>query len=105
MKPHPLSLPLLAAFAALLAAPLLQARAEDLQTTAQTLYIVDYQTGAVLADKNSTARIEPASLTKMMTAYLVFEALKAGKLKLTDTFPVSERAWRMQGSKMYVELN
>lgn len=106
MKPHPLRLLLLAGFAgALLAAAHPQARAEDLQTTAQTLYIVDYQTGAVLADKNSTARIEPASLTKMMTAYLVFEALKNGKLKLTDTFPVSERAWRMQGSKMYVELN
>ena len=110
MTTHPLRLPLAAVFAlalvlATIAAPLLQARAEDIQTTAQTLYIVDYQTGAVLVDKNSTGRIEPASLTKMMTAYLIFEALKSGKLKLTDTFPVSERAWRMQGSKMYVELN
>jgi len=81
------------------------ARAEDIQTSAQTVYIVDYQTGAVMMDKNSDARIEPASLTKMMTAYLAFEALKSGKVKLTDTFPVSQRAWRMQGSKMYVELN
>ena len=110
MTSHPLRLPLAAVFAlalvlATIAVPLLQARAEDIETTAQTLYIVDYQTGAVLADKNSTGRIEPASLTKMMTAYLIFEALKSGKLKLTDTFPVSERAWRMQGSKMYVELN
>jgi serine-type D-Ala-D-Ala carboxypeptidase (penicillin-binding protein 5/6) len=106
MRPHPLRLPLIFAFAwALIAAPLLRARAEDIQTTAQTLYIVDYQTGAVLVDKNGNGRIEPASLTKMMTAYLVFEALKDGKLKLTDTFPVSERAWRMQGSKTYVELN
>jgi D-alanyl-D-alanine carboxypeptidase (penicillin-binding protein 5/6) len=110
MTSHPLRLPLAAAFAlalalATMAVPLLQARAEDIETTAQTLYIVDYQTGAVLVDKNSTGRIEPASLTKMMTAYLIFEALKSGKLKLTDTFPVSERAWRMQGSKMYVELN
>ena len=110
MTSHPRRLPLAAAFTlalvlAAIAAPLLQARAEDIETTAQTLYIVDYQTGAVLADKNSSGRIEPASLTKMMTAYLIFEALKSGKLKLTDTFPVSERAWRMQGSKMYVELN
>ncbi|HKF60220.1 MAG TPA: D-alanyl-D-alanine carboxypeptidase family protein, partial [Dongiaceae bacterium] len=110
MTTHPLRLPLAAVFAlalvlATIAVPLLQARAEDIQTTAQTLYIVDYQTGAVLVDKNSTGRIEPASLTKMMTAYLIFEALKSAKLKLTDTFPVSERAWRMQGSKMYVELN
>ena len=68
------------------------ARAEEIQTTAQTIYIVDFQTGAVMMDKNSTARIEPASLTKMMTAYLAFEALKAGKIKLTDTLPVSQRA-------------
>src|SRR6516165_6909382 len=80
------------------------ARAEEIQTTAQTIYIVDFQTGAVMMDKNSTARIEPASLTKMMTAYLAFEALKAGKIKLTDTLPVSQRAWRIQGSKMFVEL-
>src|SRR6516165_7005922 len=73
MTSHPRRLPLAAAFTlalvlAAIAAPLLQARAEDIETTAQTLYIVDYQTGAVLADKNSTGRIEPASLTKMMTA-------------------------------------
>jgi D-alanyl-D-alanine carboxypeptidase (penicillin-binding protein 5/6) len=106
MKIRRLSLILsLALAAAVLAGPWLQARAEDITTSAQTLFIVDYQTGAVLADRNSTGRIEPASLTKMMTAYLIFEALKNGKLKLTDTFPVSERAWRMQGSKMYVELN
>jgi D-alanyl-D-alanine carboxypeptidase (penicillin-binding protein 5/6) len=87
------------------AAPVAGARAEDIQTTAQTAYIVDFQTGGVMLDKNATGRIEPASLTKMMTAYLVFEALKTGKVKLTDSFPVSERAWRMQGSKMYVELH
>ncbi len=95
--------------AAAIAGPILAvlmttARAEDIQTSAQTVYIVDYQTGSVLLDKNSTARIEPASLTKMMTAYLAFEALKSGKIKLTDTLPVSERAWRIQGSKMFVEL-
>jgi len=105
MKQHPLGLTLIIAFAwAVVAAPLLAARAADIQTTAETLYITDYNTGAVLMDKNGEGKIEPASLTKMMTAYLLFEALKSGKLKLTDSFPVSERAWRMQGSKMYVEL-
>ncbi|HSY87520.1 MAG TPA: D-alanyl-D-alanine carboxypeptidase family protein [Verrucomicrobiae bacterium] len=105
MKHHPLGLSLIIAFAwAVVAVPLLAARAADIQTTAETLYITDYQTGAVLMDKNGEGKIEPASLTKMMTAYLLFEALKSGKLKLTDSFPVSERAWRMQGSKMYVEL-
>jgi D-alanyl-D-alanine carboxypeptidase (penicillin-binding protein 5/6) len=80
------------------------AAAEDLDTPAHTLYIVDDVTGTVMVDKNGEQRLEPASLTKVMTAYIVFEALRAGKLKLTDEFAVSERAWRMQGSKMFVEL-
>ena len=80
------------------------ARADEIQSSAQTIYIVDFLTGAVMMDRNSMARIEPASLTKMMTAYLVFEDLKKGKVKLTDSFTVSERAWSTQGSKMFVEL-
>jgi D-alanyl-D-alanine carboxypeptidase (penicillin-binding protein 5/6) len=91
----------------LMALPLLStapgAQAGDVKTSLQTVYIVDDQTGGVMLDRNSTARSEPASLTKMMTAYLAFEALKTGKIKLTDTLPVSERARRMQGSKMFVE--
>jgi D-alanyl-D-alanine carboxypeptidase (penicillin-binding protein 5/6) len=91
----------------ILAAPFLAAitgaRAEDVRTSAQSVYIVDYQTGSVMLDRDSTARGEPASLTKMMTAYLAFEALKTGKVKLTDTLPVSEEARRMQGSRMFVE--
>jgi D-alanyl-D-alanine carboxypeptidase (penicillin-binding protein 5/6) len=84
-------------------AALTGARAEDVRTPLQSVYIVDEQTGGVILDKNGTARSEPASLTKMMTAYLAFEALKAGKIKLTDTLPVSEKARRMQGSRMFVE--
>ncbi len=80
------------------------AGADEIQSSAQTIYMVDFLTGAVMMDRNSTARIEPASLTKMMTAYLVFEDLKKGKVKLTDSFPVSQRAWSTQGSKMFVEL-
>jgi len=80
------------------------AAAENLDTPAQTVFIVDDQTGMVMVDKNGESRLEPASLTKILTAYMVFEALKAGKLRLTDEFAVSERAWRMQGSKMFVEL-
>ena len=87
------------------AAPILTAitvaRAQDARI--HTVYIVDYQTGGVMLDKDSMARSEPASLTKMMTAYLAFEALKEGKIKLTDTLPASERASRMQGSKMFIE--
>ena len=91
----------------ILAAPFLAAltvaHAEDVRTSAQSVYIVDDQTGSVMLDRDSTARGEPASLTKMMTAYLAFEALKMGKIKLTDTLPVSEEARRMQGSRMFVE--
>jgi serine-type D-Ala-D-Ala carboxypeptidase (penicillin-binding protein 5/6) len=103
-RPSLASILLAAAFAALLLAPG-RGRAEDIQTTADSVYIVDYQTGAVMMDKDSTEQREPASLTKMMTAYLAFEALKNGKVKMTDTFSVSERAWRIQGSKMFVELH
>lgn len=81
------------------------AAAEDIQTTADVAYIVDFQTGAVLLDKEGEKQIEPASMSKLMTVYLVFEDLKAGKIKLSDSFPVSERAWRTQGSKMFVELH
>jgi len=82
-----------------------KAAAEDIQTTADVAYIVDFQTGAVLMDKEGEKQIEPASMSKLMTVYLVFEDLKAGKIKLSDSFPVSERAWRTQGSKMFVELH
>ena len=95
-------LPLLVVALPMLAA-VTEARAEDLRTSLQTVYIVDDQTGGVILDRNGTARSEPASLTKMMTAYLAFEALKRGKIKLTDTLPVSEKARRMQGSRMFLE--
>ena len=81
------------------------AAAEQIDTTANVAFIVDYQTGAVLLDKNGDERIEPASMSKLMTIYLLFEGLKGGKIKMSDSFPVSERAWRTQGSKMFVELH
>jgi D-alanyl-D-alanine carboxypeptidase (penicillin-binding protein 5/6) len=80
------------------------AAAENLDTPADAAYIVDYQTGAVMLDKNGEARIEPASLTKLMTVYVVFAQLRSGKLRLTDSFTVTEHAWRTQGSKTFVEL-
>lgn len=74
-------------------------------TKARQAYIVDFQTGTVLLDKNADERMPPSSMSKVMTAYLVFKALKEGRLKLTDDLPVSEKAWRIQGSKMFVDLN
>ena len=65
----------------------------------------DFNSGHVISTKNSNMRIEPASLTKIMTAYLSFKALKNGHLSLTQTLPVSEIAWKVEGSKMFIEPN
>ncbi|SNB51467.1 D-alanyl-D-alanine carboxypeptidase (penicillin-binding protein 5/6) [Arboricoccus pini] len=73
-------------------------------TVAKAAILIDYPSGQVLMEKNADDRIPPASLSKLMTAYLIFERLKSGKLKMDDEMPVSELAWRTQGSKMFVEL-
>ena len=65
----------------------------------------DFNSGHVISAKNGSIRIEPASLTKIMTAYLSFKALKNGHLSLTQTLPVSEFAWKVEGSKMFIEPN
>jgi D-alanyl-D-alanine carboxypeptidase (penicillin-binding protein 5/6) len=74
------------------------------QVDARSYILVDYQTNQVLAAKEATARMEPASLTKLMTAYIVFRELAAGKLKLEDMVTVSEHAWRSEGSRTFIEL-
>ena len=75
-----------------------------LDLAARWAVVIDFQTGAVLLDKDADKSIPPSSMTKLMTAYLVYERLKQGQLKLTDELPVSERAWRMGGSKMFVQV-
>lgn len=89
---------------ALVATLALISPASALETSAKSALIVDTSTGTVLLDKNANMRIPTASMSKTMTAYMVFEALKSGRITLDTKFPVSERAWRMQGSKMFVEL-
>ncbi|MBL8710354.1 MAG: D-alanyl-D-alanine carboxypeptidase [Rhodospirillaceae bacterium] len=81
------------------------AAAGPIDTTAPHAYVLDFQTGAVLYDKLGTERFQPASMSKLMTAYMLFDALKRGDLKLTDTFHVSQKAWAMQGSKMFVDID
>ena len=66
--------------------------------------LMDYQSGQVLAESKAAERMEPASLTKMMTAYTVFHELKAGHISLDDMVRVSEKAWRMPGSRMFIEV-
>ena len=91
----------LAAVAVLAFAP--QARAQD--TVAKQMIMLDAKTGTVLIEKNADELMHPASMSKLMTLWMVFQRLRDGQVKLTDTFPVSERAWRMGGSKMFVQVN
>ena len=71
---------------------------------ARSYILIDYQTGAVLAEKNADDKVEPASLTKIMTIYTAAHALKEGLVKLTDEVEVSRKAWKMEGSKMFIEV-
>src|SRR5262249_1587061 len=71
-------------------------------TEASHVFIMDYDTRAVLYDKAGEDQIPTASMSKMMTAYVVFQQLKSGKLKLDDEFSVSQKAWKTFGSKMFV---
>ena len=79
-----------------------QAGAAPFETAAREAMLIDASTGTVLFEKDSDRRMPPASMSKLMTIYLAFEALKEGRLKLTDKLSVSERAWKMGGSKMFV---
>jgi D-alanyl-D-alanine carboxypeptidase (penicillin-binding protein 5/6) len=72
---------------------------------AKTWLLVELPSGQELAAQAADERFEPASLTKLMTAYLVFEAVRQGTIKLDQTVLVSEKAWRTQGSKMFIKVN
>jgi D-alanyl-D-alanine carboxypeptidase (penicillin-binding protein 5/6) len=74
------------------------------QVDARAYILVDFRTDKILAAKDAAARVEPASLTKLMTAYIVFQELAAGKLKLGEQVTVSEHAWRSEGSRTFIEL-
>ncbi len=66
--------------------------------------LMDYDSGKIIAEKRADERMEPASLTKLMSAYIVFDELKRGKISLDDKVLISEKAWRMQGSRTFVEV-
>jgi D-alanyl-D-alanine carboxypeptidase (penicillin-binding protein 5/6) len=67
--------------------------------------LVDFDSNTVLASKDAEQRLEPASLTKIMTAYAVFHELRGGSIKQTDEVVVSEKAWKTPGSRMFIEVN
>jgi serine-type D-Ala-D-Ala carboxypeptidase (penicillin-binding protein 5/6) len=73
------------------------------EIAARNYILVDVSANQVLAAKDVDSPVEPASLTKLMAAYLVFQALQAKKIEPRQTLPVSDRAWRMPGSRMFIE--
>ncbi len=73
------------------------------EIAARSWLLIDVTANQVLAARDADMAVEPASLTKLMTAYLVFDALRAKKLNLQQTLPVSERAWKMPGSRMFID--
>ncbi len=86
-------------FVMFVAAPAL---AQD--TTAKQAIVIDYDTGFVLYEKNADEKMAPSSMTKVMTTYLAFDALDQGRVTLDQTFHISERAWKTQGSRMFVQV-
>ena len=80
------------------------AAAQSFETAARAAILIDYRSGDVLFEKNPDEPIPPASMSKLMTALVAFEEIEAGNLTLEETLPVSERAWRMGGSRMFVEV-
>jgi serine-type D-Ala-D-Ala carboxypeptidase (penicillin-binding protein 5/6) len=73
------------------------------EIVARSYMLLDVTANQILAQKDIDSPVEPASLTKLMTAYLVFDALRSKKIDLKQTFPVSERAWKMPGSRMFID--
>ncbi len=73
------------------------------EIAARAYLLLDVTANQILAAKDADMPVEPASLTKLMTAYVVFDALKAKKITLDQTFGVSERAWKMPGSRMFID--
>ena len=81
-----------------------QTTSVGLQCDAESAVLMDGLTGQVLYEQNPNLRIPPASFVKVMTLYLVYDAIRAGQMKMDDMVTVSERAWRMQGSKMFIKV-
>ena len=74
------------------------------QLEARSYVLVDYNSGKVIAGNGADERMEPASLTKIMSVYIILQDLQAGKIHLDDAVRISEKAWRMEGSRTFVEV-
>ena len=89
--------------AALAQLPIIQADVPPPVVTARAYVLFDASSGQILASQAISDRFEPASLTKLMSAYLVFDAIKTKKLTLSQNVSVSERAWKAEGSRMFID--
>jgi D-alanyl-D-alanine carboxypeptidase (penicillin-binding protein 5/6) len=104
---HKILLYLIFIFLQLTGASLLQAAQpipKPPATGAKSFIIQDYGSGNVLAEENSDVSVDPASITKLMTAYVVFSELQSNNIALTDIVTISEKAWRTPGSRMFIEV-
>ncbi|ROR34684.1 D-alanyl-D-alanine carboxypeptidase family protein [Inmirania thermothiophila] len=99
---------ILIALVAALAAPALRAAAPPVPAPpaleARSYLLMDFDSGRVLAAREPEARVEPASITKVMTTYVVLREIAAGRIRLDDAVTVSEKAWRTPGSRMFIEV-
>ena len=77
----------------------------DITTPAKYVVIYDHEVDQILYEKNGDEVMKPASMAKLMTAYIVFDRIKDRRLQMSDTFVVSDKAWRMGGSRSFLELN
>ena len=75
-----------------------------LDVAARQVYLVDAATGTTLYAKDADSKMPTSSMSKMMTMYVVFDALKNGKLHMEDMLPVSEHAWKQEGSRMFLNV-
>ncbi len=78
--------------------------AHAFETPAHYAILLDYNTGKIIYSKNSSAQMTPSSMSKLMTLYIIFHELKNGKISLDDMVLISEKAWRAEGSKMFIEV-
>jgi D-alanyl-D-alanine carboxypeptidase (penicillin-binding protein 5/6) len=76
-----------------------------IQTIAKQAIVLDYDTGAVLLDKNADEKMPTSSMSKVMTSYVAYDFLKQGKISEDQEVPVSEKAWKMGGSRMFLDVN
>ena len=94
---------LIAAFSLLIASFAQAQTPQPPEIAARAYLLLDVTASQVLAQKEADTPVEPASLTKLMTAYLVFDALRQKKITLQQTFSVSTKAWKMEGSRMFID--